>query len=73
MLLIAAAAIVATAQPAAHEPPPRASAQARATVRILFGVRLRLGEERNSGAPPARDTQVRSEGVSRPAKLIEFE
>ena len=49
-------------------------AQARATVRIVSGVRLRLGEPNHGEeAPPARKTVIRSGGMDQPARLIEFE
>ena len=71
MLLLAAAAIVATS-PA---PPARTAAvvQATATVRILSGVRVKLGSASNAGAPAAHASIVTADGARRPAQLIEFE
>jgi hypothetical protein len=74
MILITAAAIVASPVPM---PPWRASgavAQAQAMVRIVSGVRLHFDQESNQGAPPLRDTVVRTQGAAvQPARLIEFE
>jgi hypothetical protein len=50
-----------------------AMVQARATVRIISGVPLRLDGHPNSDAPPARDSVVHTEGAPQPAKLIEFQ
>ena len=47
--------------------------QAQATVRIVSGVRLRLGEAENGDAPAPRDTVIHTDGTARHAKLIEFE
>jgi hypothetical protein len=48
--------------------------QARATVRIISGATLRLGEGPLSGdGPAAQRTIVHSAGGPHPAKLIEFE
>ena len=74
MLWTALAATLA----AASADVPRLSAapavQARATVRIVSGVRLRLGEAApDADAPAVRQTMVRIEGRERPARLIEFE
>ena len=71
MLILAAAALAASTQ----QPQPRTTVavQATATVRILSGVRLRLGEELNPGAPRPRLTVIRSGESTQPAKLIEFE
>jgi hypothetical protein len=69
MLLFAAAALAASTPHAATMP----MVQARATVRIIAGVRLRFRETKNADAPVARDTLVRTESGTQPAKLIEFE
>jgi hypothetical protein len=51
-----------------------ATVQARAMVRIVPAVSLRLGEGALSGeAPPAQFTKVHTDGAIRPAKLIEFQ
>jgi hypothetical protein len=71
-LLITAAALAALP----HGPATRAgvSVQATATVRIISGAVLRLGEgPRGGDAPLAQDTVVHTDGAVRPAKLIEFE
>jgi hypothetical protein len=71
MLLLAA-----TIAASAPQLLPRAVApavQARATVRIVSGVRLSLGKERSRDGFVARDTTVRTAGSVEPARLIEFE
>jgi hypothetical protein len=78
MFWLAAAAAIA-----AYTPVPQAasagwrataSVQARATVRILSGVRLKLDSPTNPGAPAAHNSMfVASDGSRQPAKLIEFE
>ena len=72
-MLLAAATIIAVS--ASH--PPRQTAapvvQATATVRILAGVRVRLGEGRGRDGFIARDSVIRTAGASQAAKLIEFE
>jgi len=51
-----------------------ATAQAIATVRIICGAVVRLGEGPRSGhAPLAQDTVVHTEGAVHHARLIEFE
>jgi hypothetical protein len=52
--------------------------QARATVRIVSGARVKLGprqkgDPRSSEVPPQHDAIVVADGSQRPAKLIEFE
>jgi hypothetical protein len=72
MLLLAAAAIAAS--PPQDQPrSSSATAQATATIRIISGVRLSLGEDRNPGAPVTSRTLVRADGRLQDAKLIEFE
>ena len=72
MLLVAA--IIAAAS-AAQLPRQTAApaVQATATVRILVGVRLRLGERHGRDGFIARDSVLRTAGASQTAKLIEFE
>lgn len=68
--------IIATIAASAPQLPHRPSApavQATATVRILSGVRLHLGEHRGRDGFIARDAVLRTGGSSQPAKLIEFE
>jgi len=70
-LIVAAAAI---APPPAPRSPTSASAQARAIVRIVSGVRLRFGEAQDQGVPRVRETVIRTQDARlQRAKLIEFE
>ena len=72
MLAFAALAGAALAPP----PPPVSTGpevQARATVRIVAGVRLRLDGSANADVPAPRDTVVQSNGAPQPVRLIEFE
>ena len=72
LFLIAAAAVIAP-PPATHSP-ASASAQARAIVRIVSGVRLRFSGMQDQGVPRLRDTKVRTADTRvQPARLIEFE
>jgi len=71
-MLFAAAAIAASAPHLPHRPAAPA-VQATATVRILSGVRLHLGEGRGHDGYIARDAVFRTGGLAQPAKLIEFE
>ena len=73
MLLLAAAAITASAPQSAQQASVWPMVQAQATVRIVSGVRLRLGEAENGDAPAPRDTVIHTDGTARHAKLIEFE
>ncbi len=73
MILIAAAAIAASTPTAAPVRSPAAVVQARASVRIISGVRLRLDGQPNRDAPAARETVIRTGGTARPVRLIEFE
>ena len=72
MLWIAASAAIAAATPATSGPAP-AVVQARATVRIISGVRLKLDSPVNADAPPPRETTLTADGMVRRARLIEFE
>lgn len=50
------------------------STEARATVRIVVGVRLKLDGRPNEGAPAPRDAIVKtSGGAPQTARLIEFQ
>ena len=74
MLVLAAAASLALAPDPA--PPARTSAtvQARAIVRIVSAVSLRLGVGTLRGeAPPVQNAVVHTDGSARPARLIEFQ
>jgi hypothetical protein len=70
MFVLAAAAL------ATMPPPSRtsATAQATATIRVMRAVELKLDGSPNPGAPPPRDSQVRSaDGSSQSLKVIEFQ
>ena len=71
MLLLAAAAIAASAEPARGPVAPRV--QARATIRILSGATVRFGEVRRGAEGTVRTVTIRAEGVEQTAKLIEFQ
>lgn len=72
LLLIAAVALAAPTS--VDRWTPSAAVQARATVRIISGVRLKLDSATNPDAPPAHDSTVRTgEDGPQPARLIEFE
>jgi hypothetical protein len=72
MFWLAAAAAIAAPVPSTTAPSP-VVAQARATVRILSGVRLKLDSTTNTDAPPAHDSVVVTNGTQQPARLIEFQ
>ena len=66
------ALLAAAASIPAAPPPPAAVVQARATVRIVSGVRVKLGSQ-NADAQ-LRNTRFRSaDGTTQPAKLVEFQ
>jgi hypothetical protein len=72
MIALFALAAVASATP----PAPLSTgpvAQARATVRIVSGVRLKLDGSANGDAPPPRETIIVAGGQPHPASLIEFQ
>jgi hypothetical protein len=75
MLLLFAAATLASSP----EPPPSitrtgATVQARAMVRIVRAVTVRLGEgPLNGDAPAAQQTTVHTDAGPQPASLIEFQ
>lgn len=75
MLLIIAAAVAVSAPQGASFTRVGATAQARATVRIISAVTLRLGEGPIRGeAPLARIATVHdADGASHAASLIEFQ
>lgn len=74
MLLLATAAALAASPPSGGPLPPSVSVSAQATVRIISGAVLRLGEGPRLGdAPVARVTYAHPDGIAQPAKLIEFE
>jgi hypothetical protein len=72
MILLAAAAAIAASTPAKSGQAP-VMVQAKATVRILSGVRLKLDSPTNPDAPRAHDSIVTTNGRQQPARLIEFE
>jgi hypothetical protein len=73
MFLMAAAALAAAAPAEAGSQPARPTAQARATVRVLSGVRVRFEDAEQAGTPPLRNATVHGDGTPQPAKLVEFE
>lgn len=71
MLLLAIALAASEASPA---PVNQVSATARATIRILSAVQLRVGAETSEDGRPVREASIRGEdGKPQPAKLVEFE
>ena len=74
MLTLIAAAVMASSPQIASPTRVGATVQARAFVRIISAVELRLGEGALSGdAPPARQTMAHADGHPQPARLIEFQ
>jgi hypothetical protein len=74
MLLLFAAAALAAPPSTGTGAPIAASVSAQATVRIISGAVLRLGEGPRVGdGPLAQHTRVHLDGTAQPAKLIEFE
>lgn len=74
MLFLAAFAAAVSTPPSESFTRVGATVQARAYVRILPAVTLRLGEGPLQGqAPLAQNTKVHADGGARPARLIEFE
>lgn len=74
MLMIAAAAALASVPTSQPIRSAAVSTQARATVRIISAVTVRLGEGAVQGeAPPAQATMVRADGSQKPARLVEFQ
>ncbi len=71
-MLWRASAAIAASSPTATAP-VGASAQARATVRVISGVTLRLTGEPSAEAPRPRTAIVRTEGPPKRVRLIEFE
>lgn len=72
MMTMVFVAALAAAQPQA--PPVAATARARATIRILSGVRLRVGAERSEeGHAVERSTMRNADGSRQPAMLVQFE
>lgn len=73
MLWLFAAAMTATLEPQAPPSSPAVTAQARAVIRVISGVRLKLDAEHNLDAPSARQTVLAANGSVQPARLIEFQ
>jgi len=74
MLVLAAAASFALAPDPAPMTRASATVQARAIVRIVSSVSVRLGVGSLRGeAPPVQDAVVHTDGSARPARLIEFQ
>jgi hypothetical protein len=74
MLFLAVFAAAVSTPPSESFTRVGATVQARAFVRIVPAVRLRLGEGvLYGGAPLAQNTKVHAEGRAHPARLIEFE
>ena len=74
MLLLAAAASLALAPDPVPTTRTSATVQARAIVRIVSAVSIRLGVGTLRGeAPPVQDTIVHTDGSVRRARLIEFQ
>ena len=71
MLWLASAALAASAS--APQGTASVTAQARATVRIVSAVTLKMTGEPNAAAPRPRMATVRTEGEPRRVRLIEFE
>ena len=72
MFWLAAVAAIAAPTPSTSAPPPGV-AQAKATVTIISGVRLKLDSTTNTDAQPAHDSVVTTNGTQQPARLIEFQ
>ena len=74
MIFLATAALATTSPPDSQPRRSAVTVSATATIRVISGVTLKLGEAKNPGAPPTQDSTVHSaDGTSRPAKLIEFQ
>ena len=73
MLLLAAAIAAGPAPPARPRNPVAALVEARATVRIVAGVRVRFGSGNGPDGLAARDSIIHSAGGAEAARLIEFE
>lgn len=72
VILLAAAAALANLPPSDHR--ASATVQATATIRVVTGVQLKLDGSANPGAPPVRDSVLRSaDGTTQAAKLIDFQ
>jgi hypothetical protein len=72
MLSLVAFAVAASVSPSAAVSVGPA-VQARATVQIISGVRLKLDGQANADAPAPRDSVIQTNGEPQPARLIEFQ
>ena len=72
MLWLAAAALTASTLQPPH-PNMVAAVQAKATVRIVSGARIKFGSTGDPALPKVRKTVLRTNGTVQPAQLIEFE
>ena len=72
MLLLALAASLASAPPMLQMPRP-ALAEARVSVRIISGARLKLDGSSNHDVPAPHEAVVHTDGRAHGARLIEFE
>ena len=73
MLIPVLAAAAVSVAPAPPRSPVAATVEARATVRIVSGVRLHFAADHGRDGLVRRDTIIRSAGAAQPATLIEFE
>ena len=73
-MLLLAAAIASALPQEAPSPSSRPVVQARATVRIVSGVRIQFDQKAGgANVPPAKKTEVRTAEGTQPATLVEFE
>jgi hypothetical protein len=73
MFWLALAAATASVPPPANPRPAPVVVQARATVRIISGVRLKLDGKPNPDAPRPREAVIHTDRGPKHARLIEFE
>jgi hypothetical protein len=74
MIFLVTAALATTTPPDSRPSRSAVTVSATATIRIVSGVTLKLGEANNPGAPPTQDAVVHlADGTTIPAKLIEFQ
>jgi hypothetical protein len=77
MLWALLAAAASTAPHAGTQPPPTRPVviEARATVTILSGVRVKFDSPMSSRSdvPPVHDASITTNGTRQPARLVEFE
>ena len=72
-MLFALAAALALSPAPADPPTTRVVAQARASVRIISGARVKLDGSNGRDGPAAHEAVVHTEGKPRGARLIEFQ